>query len=82
LPSADKEEGGSSDADVRTFWCKKLHIWIFMVSPQGQGVEPVRTFCKQGRGGQFFTILCGRPFWMAPNKLQSRRNVLSTLTNK
>jgi len=37
-----------------------------MMCPHGQGgIVPVRTFCVQG-GGQFFTILCGRPFWTAP----------------
>jgi len=61
----------SSHADFRTFWCKKtLDFSKFMVYPHGQdgrGVEPVRTFCGQGReGGQFFAFLCGRPLWTAP----------------
>jgi len=36
---------------------------IYGVSARTRGIEPVRTFCGQGRrGGQFFAILCGRPF--------------------
>jgi len=32
--------------------------------------EPVRTFCGQdGRGIQYFTILCGRLLWMAPKAI-------------
>jgi len=31
-----------------------------MVCPQGQGgIEPVRTFNRQGGGSQFFVVLCG-----------------------
>jgi len=45
---ADKG-GGSSDADVRTFWCKHLGSFeINGVSAWIMGVEPVRTFCGQG----------------------------------
>jgi len=59
--------GGSSDADVRTFWHKKLQIFeIFGVSTWTRGVEPLWTFSRQGGGGLFFAILCGRPLWMAP----------------
>jgi len=37
----------------------------FMVCLQGQvEVKPVRT---RRREGQFFTILCGRPLWIASN---------------
>jgi len=41
----------------------------YMVCPHGQGggVEPVRTFCGEGKRGSIFAILCGRPLWMAPN---------------
>jgi len=44
----------SSDADVRTFWCKKKasNFSRFIMYPHGQG-------------GQFFVILCGRLLWMA-----------------
>jgi len=43
LFSADK--GGSSDADVHTFWCKKktLHLSKLMVCLHRQGGKPVRT---------------------------------------
>jgi len=56
LSSADK--GGSLDADVRTFWCKKTSDSSkFMVCPHEQGggerslSQPVRTFFGQGGGG-------------------------------
>jgi len=41
---------------------------IFMVCPHGQGgrVEPVRTYCGQRGGVQFFAILCGRLFGRPP----------------
>jgi len=42
----------------------------FTVCPHGyrtRGVEPVRTYCGQGAGGQFFEILCGRLLWDTPN---------------
>jgi len=60
-----------SDADVRTLWCKTHWIfWIYGVFAQTRGrggrVEPVRTFCGQGGGGQFLAILCGRLLWTAP----------------
>jgi len=48
LSSADKGEWGSSDANVHTFWRKKLWIFeIYGVSARTRGVEPVRTFCEQ-----------------------------------
>jgi len=31
-----------------------------------KGVEPVPTFCGQGKRGKFFAILCGRLLWTAP----------------
>jgi len=36
---------------------------MFGMSARTRGVKPVRTFFGQGRGGQFFTILCGRLLW-------------------
>jgi len=36
------------------------------VRADNSGIEPVRTFCRQGGGGQFFTILCGCQMWTAP----------------
>jgi len=38
---------------------------IYDVSARTKGVEPVRTFYRQGKG-QFFAILCGRLLWKAP----------------
>jgi len=52
LFSADNGGGGSSDAVVWTFWYKNYRFFeIYSVSAQtrGEGVEPVRTFCGQGR---------------------------------
>jgi len=37
-------EGGSSDADVRTFWCKHNGFFEFMVCSHGQG-EGVLSRC-------------------------------------
>jgi len=55
LSSAARERGSSSDAEVRTFWCKKHRIFeIYGVSARTRG------------RGQFFAILCGRPFCTAP----------------
>jgi len=66
LSSADilrtRGRKGSSDADVRTFWCKKCRIFwnLWCVSsPHGQrgkGVEPVRTFWKKEEGSIFRTL--------------------------
>jgi len=53
----DKGGGGSSDVDVRTFWCKKHRIFW--------NLWRVRT--DKGRRGPFFANLCGRPLWTAPN---------------
>jgi len=62
------DKGGSSDADVCTFWHKKLRIFLNLWCIRtDKGVEPVRTFC--GQGGQFFAILCGRLLWTASNAL-------------
>jgi len=55
---------GSSDAVVRTFWCKKTPDFSkFMVCPHRQRELSQRgQFAdKWGRGGEFFAILCGRP---------------------
>jgi len=53
---------GSSDADVRTVWCKKLRIFRkFMVCPHGQGggrLSQCGHFANKEEG-QFFAILCG-----------------------
>jgi len=55
--------GGSSDADVRTFWHKKLRIFeIYDVSAWTKGVEPVRTFCEQEEGVNFVRTF----LWTAP----------------
>jgi len=62
-------EEESSDADVRTFWCKKLQTFqIYGVSARKRGVEPVRTFCGQGEG-QSFATLCKRLLWTALNTI-------------
>jgi len=66
------EEVGSSDADVRTFWCKKFGFFeMYGVSARirGRGIEPVGIFCGHGgRRSQFFAILCGRLLWMSFKK--------------
>jgi len=45
------QKGGSSNADVRTFGCKKIgffKIYSVFARTRGEGVEPVRTLCGQG----------------------------------
>jgi len=54
---SDKERGVFLDADVRTFWCKKLRIF--------QNLWCVRML-DMGGGGQFLAILFGRLLWVAP----------------
>jgi len=63
----------SSDADVRTFWCKKVRIFSkFMVWPQSARIrrkgmlKQCGRFSGKGGRGQFFMILCGRFLWTAP----------------
>jgi len=71
LSSADivwtRKEGVLQMRTPELFGLKKLRIFdIYRVSARTKGeVEPVRTFCEQG--GKFFSILCGRLLWMAPN---------------
>jgi len=59
--------GGSSGANVRTFWCKKTSDFSkFMVCPLGQGERGLSQCGQWGIGGQFFPILCGCLLWTAP----------------
>jgi len=46
---ADNEGGVSSDANVHTFWCKKLQILrnLWYVRKDKGERESVRIFCKQ-----------------------------------
>jgi len=73
----DTGVGGSSDADVRTFLCKKLEFFKIYVVPartKGEGIEPVRTFCRQ-RGSIFLdfvpTSFMDGPFLLVSNQLLS-----------
>jgi len=54
LSSADiLRTGGSSDTDVRTFWCKNIGFFeVYAVSTRTRGGEPVQTFCGQEGEGQ------------------------------
>jgi len=67
-----EEDSCSSDADVRTFWCK---IFKFMVCPHGQGkwgrgFELMRIFSDKGKGDQLFAAKLLRQFlWTTPNVL-------------
>jgi len=49
----DKEEGGSSDADVRTYWCKKLRIfrnlWCVRTDKKGGGLNQCGYFPEKRR---------------------------------
>jgi len=53
------------------FGAKTSNFSKFMVCSHGQGkgrFEPVRIFCEQGGGGQYFAIFCGRLLWTAPKE--------------
>jgi len=62
-------EGGSSDADVRTFRRIKHRIFrnFWCVRTDKEGWASADTLRTRGMGGQFFAILCGRHLWTAPN---------------
>jgi len=68
-----KEGGGSSDVDGRPHFLatKTSDFSKFIVCPHGQGgrgLSQCGNFVDNGRGGQFFEILCRHPLWTAPNK--------------
>jgi len=53
---------GSSNAYVRSFWCKNLRNFSkFMVCPHEQGEGQCRYFADEGEGS-VFAIMCGRKF--------------------
>jgi len=83
------DKGVSSDADVRTIWCKKtLDFSKFMVCPHGQGgrgVKPVRTFFGQGERGVNFSrfwkdVFYGRPLMLSHLKYRIYFKGLKVLT--
>jgi len=55
---------GSSDADVRIFWCKRLRIfrnlWCVRTDKRGEEVEPVQTF--SGQEGSIFCVFMRTSF--------------------
>jgi len=55
---------GSSDADVRTFCCKRLRIFWNLWYVRTQGGEEVKPVRARGKGVNF-AILCGRHIWTA-----------------
>jgi len=60
-------QGGSSDANVRTFWRKNIgFVEIYGVSARDKGVEPVLTFCVQGGGRGNFSRFCVDVFYGQP----------------
>jgi len=70
---------GSSDADVRTFWCKKIRTFRNLSCVRkDKGVGQCGHISDKGGEGQFFAILCGRPLWKTPKKKQ----YTSTFNNK
>jgi len=54
-------EGGSSDADVHTFWCKNL-IYGVSARTREKGVEQ----CEQGAKGVNFSRFCADVFYGRP----------------
>jgi len=71
-----REKEGSSDVDVRTFWCKNLitfwctfrNLWCVRTDKGRWEVEPVRTFCGQGEGVNFSRI-CANVFYGRPQSI-------------
>jgi len=62
---------GSSDATSALFGAKNYGLFEIMICPQGQGgIEPlwILRIWGGGRGSQFFTTLCGRLLWTAPDE--------------
>jgi len=55
---------GSTDADVRTFWCKNSDFSKFMVYPHGLWDYDYGLWTRER--SQFFAILYGRPLRTAP----------------
>jgi len=63
------DKGNSSDADVCTFWCKKLRIFfeIYGVSARTREGWASADILQIRKGEvQFLTILCGRLLWTVP----------------
>jgi len=60
---------GSLNADVRTFLGAKKNVGFFEIcgvsarTSGGAGVEPVRTFFRQGGGSQFFATFYADVFY-------------------
>jgi len=50
------------------FGAKNIGFFEVFGVCERKDVEPVRIFCGQGEGCQFFAFMCERPFWTAPNK--------------
>jgi len=70
------DKGGISDADVRTFWCKKtLNFSKFMVwrwlSLFGHYAD------KGSERVNFFAILCGRVLWTALNHRNKYKKIFA-----
>jgi len=67
---------GSSDADVRTFWCKKLRIVrnLWCVGTD-KGVEPMWTFIEQGVRGSIFCDIVRKFFMDGPLYLDNEISI-------
>jgi len=77
-----KREGDSSDADVCTFWRKKLRIfrnlWCVRTDKGGRASVDIGHLADKEGGGQFFAILCRRLLWTAPCLVWHYKTVKST----
>jgi len=78
MSSADKGGGGSSDADVHTFWCKNLS----MVCPHGQGeLSQYGHFSNKGEGSIFrdfvWTSFTDDPLLLTYLHIQKRNGLFS-----
>jgi len=65
-----KDLRDSSEAYLRTFWCKKprifRYLWCVRTNKRRVGVKPVRTFCGQGERGVNILRFCADVFYGRP----------------
>jgi len=65
---SDKGGGGSSDVDVRTFWCKSSDFSKFMVCPReqrGRGLNQCGHFANKAEGVNY-SRFCADVFYGLP----------------
>jgi len=73
---ADKEEGGSSDVDVRTFWCKNLEFFeIYGVSARTRGCWASADILRTRGRGVNFSRFCADVFYRRPLSISKYEHI-------